>query len=128
MPASRTGIQVEGAKQLRATLKRAGADLSDLKAANADAAKVVEQAAGPAAPHVSGRLAGSGRSSGTATAGIVRFGGSSVRYANPIHWGWPARNIEPHPFVSDTLESKEPEVLDVYGAAVDDILAKVKGI
>lgn len=120
-------IQVDGARQLRRTLRKAGDDLTELKEAHAAAARIAATEAAARAPRRSGALAGSVRSSGTKTAGIVRAGYARVPYAGPIHWGWPARNIEPQPFASEAAKRTQARWTLVYKQAVDKILSRVKG-
>ena len=119
-------VKVEGAARLRRTMRQAGLDLEDLKAAHARAVKIAEGAV--QAPRRSGRLAGTVRSAGTKTAGILRAGRASVPYAGPIHWGWKARGITAQPFLSDAAQRSEPRWLPVYTEAVDAALDQVKGI
>lgn len=118
-------VQVEGAAKLRRTLKAAGSDLGDLKDAHAQAAKIAEGAVH--APRRTGLLAGTVRSSGTKTAGILRAGRASVPYAGVIHWGWPKRGIPARPFLSDAATSSEPRWLPVYEAAIEEALRQVEG-
>lgn len=126
--AVQAGIRVEGAAQLRRTLKAAGDDLSDLKAAHAQVGTFVTEAAAPRAPRRSGALAGSGRPGSTKTAALIRYGGARVRYARPIHWGWPRRNIEANPWAYQTAIDTRPQWTQLYTAAVDRVLARIKGI
>lgn len=128
MAARTEGIRVEGAKELRATLKRAGDDLGDLKAAHSEAAQLVTGVSRARAPKRSGTLAGSVRGSGAATTATIRAGGSRVPYAGPIHYGWPAHNIAPQPFISEAAQATEPAWVHLYDQAVEKILDRVKGI
>ncbi|HAT1153068.1 TPA: HK97 gp10 family phage protein [Corynebacterium striatum] len=126
------GLKLEGGRNLRRTLREAGSDLTELKAANAQAASIVAGRAQSWAPVVSGRLAATVRSSGTKTAGIVRAGNnrksaSGVPYAAPIHWGWKARNIRANPFLSYSAQSTEPTWLALYESLVNTALSKIKG-
>jgi len=57
----------------------------------------------------------------------VQAGRASVPYAGPIHWGWPARNIEPQPFLTDAAVATEPRWTAQYLEDVEAALAKVKG-
>lgn len=59
------------------------------------------------APRRTGALAASGRGSGNTSRAAVEFGGASVPYANPIHWGWPARHIRAQPFLSEAIRQTE---------------------
>lgn len=125
--AREAGIRVDGARQLRSTLRRAGDDLSDLKDIHAEVGRIVEPVARAGAPVVSGRLAATVRSSGTKTQTVVRAGYASVPYAGPIHWGWPARRIRPRPFIADAAKKTEPRWVLAFKTGVDRILNKIKG-
>lgn len=125
---ARAIVQVRGARQLRASLKKAGRDLQDLKDAHAAVASMVARVAQQRAPKRTGRLASTVRGSGTTTAAIVRAGRKSVPYAGPIHWGWPARGIAAQPFMSNAATGSEGAWLPIYEGAVEDALDQVKGI
>lgn len=112
----------------RRTLRNAAGDLNDLKEIHARVSSYVAAKAKAAAPHRTGRLAGSGRGNRAAGRAEVRFGGASVPYANPIHWGWPRRHIAPNPFAYDTAIVTEPEWINVYTEGLDRILGQVKGV
>jgi hypothetical protein len=47
-----------------------------------------------------------------------------VPYAGPIHFGWPARNIRPNPFIYQVLDSRRDEVLKLYERRIDEIITK----
>lgn len=125
--AKRPLVQIDGARELRRTLRAAGDDLEDLKEANQVAAEIAAAAARSRAPKRSGRLAADIRASGTKTAGIVRAGRKKLPYAGPIHWGWPARGIEAQPYLADGAKSTEPVWIPIYQKMIDDALQKVKG-
>ena len=122
------GYRVEGAARLRRTLKQAGDDLGDLKAAHASAAEIAATASAALAPRRTGTLAQTVRGSGTKTAATLRAGFASVPYAGPIHWGWPARGIRPSPFLSDGAQSSEGTWLPIYETAIDKAVGKVQGL
>lgn len=125
--AAKVGIQVDGARQLRASLKKAGHDVTELHEAHQAAARIVSAAGQAKAPKASGRLAGSTRGSGTKTAAIVRAGGARVPYAGPIHFGWPARNIAPNPFLTEAAQDTEPAWVALYETAVERVLRTIQG-
>ena len=125
--ASGPTVEVEGARQLRAGLKKAGADLNDLKTAHAAVAALVTAAAKGRAPKKTGRLAGSIRGSKAKTSVTIRAGGASLPYAGPIHWGWPARNIAANPFISDAATSTESQWVALYFKEIESIVGKIKG-
>lgn len=121
------GIRVEGQRELRRSLRRAGDDLEDLKAVHKAAAEVAAGGANPLAPRRTGDLAGTIRPGGTKTQAVIRAGKKRVPYAAPIHWGWPARGIEPSPFLADGAKRTEPEWVDLFYEYVNKTIKKVKG-
>lgn len=121
---ARPVVEIDGLRELRRALRRAGNDLEDLKAANAEAAGHVASSTNP--PRVTGALAGSVRSSGTKTAGIVRAGRAAIPYAGPIHYGWPARGIPENPFLTHAAQATEPEWIDIYYQHLDKLLEQIE--
>lgn len=126
MPSS-AGVQLEGAANLRRTLRRAGVELLGLKQAHAAAGSIVTPAAKGKAPSKSGALAGSIRA-GTAAASLtIRAGGASLPYAGPIHYGWKKRNIRAQPFIVEAVDEKQGAMLTAYEAGVALIVNRIKG-
>lgn len=121
-------VEVQGAREMRRTLRRSGVDLKQFREVHRDVADVVRPAAAAAAPVRSGALKASVRAGATQRAAIIRAGRRSVPYAGPIHWGWPARNITAQPFLSDPARATEPRWIDIYNRRVDDLLGQVRGI
>lgn len=106
-------------------MRRAGRDLGQMREAHADVARQV--VAATHAPRRSGRLAGSVRPGATQTSALARAGGARLRYAAPIHWGWPARGIRPQPFLVDAAHRTEPAWILTYQAAVARIVDRIHG-
>lgn len=133
------GVQIVGGRELRRSLKAAGEDLGDLKAANTEAAQIAARASADLAPRgPTGRLQASIRGSGTKTAGIVRAGKKSVPYAAAVHWGrnyWPnathsrrtPSKAAAQPFISDGAKNSEGQWLPVYERAVEAAIQRVQG-
>jgi len=120
-------VRVEGARRLRATLRKAGADLDDMKDAHAAVAAMVAAAARAATPRRTGRLAATVRGNRALSRATILAGYASVPYAGPIHWGWPRRNITAQPWLADTAALLEPRWTAVYADGVDRAIANVKG-
>jgi hypothetical protein len=118
--------KVDGAKQLRRAMKRAGLDVADLRSVHKQIAELVVGPAKAASPVRTGRLRDSVRPGATQTAAIVRAGRSKIPYAGPIHWGWPARNIKAQPFLVEAAHDTESRWLKLYADALDDIIETIE--
>lgn len=127
MPGSKATVRVDGLRDLRRELRRAGRDMTDLKDANAAAAALVAGAARAGAPHRTGSLAGSGRGNRAAGKATVSFGGARLPYAGPIHYGWPAHHITANPFVIDAALATEPQWLPLYEHDLAGIADSIAG-
>lgn len=115
-------IEVEGARELRAALKKAGDDAADLKDANEAAGEIVADEARVLVPKgATGRLETSIRASRAKGSATVKAGTSVVPYAGVIHFGWPAHNMEPQPFLFDALDARRSDVIAAYQTAIDKI-------
>jgi hypothetical protein len=117
-------IKATGVKELRRELRKMGDDLEDLKALNLDVATLVSDRAKDIVPRRTGTLADTIRPAGTKTAGRVRAGFKRVPYAGVIHFGFPARRIEPQPFLYDALDQRRGEVFDRYFDGIKKIQRK----
>lgn len=122
------GIKVEGLNELIRSMRKAGLDLTELKDAHHRAGEIVANYAETIAPRRSGRLAGTIRAAKQVRRARVQVGRASVPYAGPIHWGWPARHIAANPFLSEAAQRSEPVWRPVYQHAIEDALAKIKGV
>lgn len=120
--------RVEGLGKLRRTLKKAGGDVSELRAANLRAAQIILPIAQALAPRTTGRLAASMRATATPRAGSVKTGRKALPYAGPIHWGWPARNIKPNPWVASAAQDNEQLWIEAYVKHVSEAIDQVEGV
>jgi phage gpG-like protein len=121
------GFQIEGASKLARTLKKAGADMKDLRAENKKAAQVVVNPAKSGAPKVSGKLAKSIRAGATQKAGVIRAGSKSIPYA-PIHeFGWTTRGIPAKHYVTGAAHSTEPVWTAIYEDAITRLINGIEG-
>ena len=112
-------LMVVGQKRFVQTMRKAGADMDDLKAL---------PAVRNLAPRgKTGRLAGSLRVGATKRAGVIRAGRKAVPYAGPVNYGWPARRIKPRLFVNNGVASTESQWQKVYKDFIDKTLKQVKG-
>jgi hypothetical protein len=121
---SDAALQIKGLYRLRSTMKKAGVDMADMKTANIKAATVVRNRGQQTAPKRTGLLANTMQTPKTVARASVR---SKVRYAGPIHWGWPARNIRPQPFLWNAARDTRPEWMQAYQQDLERITSGIKG-
>lgn len=115
-------VRVEGLRSTLRKMSEAGADATDMKALMHEIGMLVVNDAAP--PRVSGALAGSMRAGRGKTKAVVRAGGAKVPYAGVIHYGWPARNIKPQPFLLDALQRQRSNALGKLEEGIQEILRK----
>lgn len=108
-------------KTLRA-MEKAGADSTDMKELMFQLGNLVVKAASP--PVLTGKMVGTIRAGRGKTKAVVRAGGARAPYAPVVHYGWPARNIAPNPFLLKALQSERTDILTQLDQGIDDILRK----
>ncbi|MCH4856219.1 HK97 gp10 family phage protein [Bifidobacterium pseudolongum] len=120
-------LYVVGQRRFVATMRKAGADMDELKDVNAQAARVALPAVQSLVPRRTGTLAGSIRAGATKRAGVVRAGRKSVPYAGVINYGWPARHITGRLFANNGVARTEPTWAKLYEQFVKKTMSQVKG-
>jgi hypothetical protein len=122
-------IQVQGAKELRRALNKAADKDSKmaLKKANLEGAEAVAQEARTLVPRGKTlKLSESVRATAGVASGAVRAGRAAVPYSGVIHFGWPARGIEPRPFLYEAADARVDEVAGIYEQRVQEILDAIE--
>ena len=89
--ASQVKIEVDGLKEARAAVRKAGGSLEDLEKVNRDAAELIQADAVRRAPRRSGRLRAAIEVQASATTGKV-IGSGQLVYLPVVHFGWVTRN------------------------------------
>lgn len=120
-------LYVVGQRRFVATMRKAGADMDELKDVNSQAARVALPAVQSLVPRRTGTLAGSIRAGATKRAGVVRAGRKSVPYAGVINYGWPARHITGRLFANNGVARTEPTWAKLYEQFVKKTMSQVKG-
>lgn len=115
-------LRVEGLGKTLRKLSKAGADAQDMKDLMHSIGMLVAKDAH--APVRSGALGASLRAGRGKTKAVVRAGGARVPYAGVIHYGWPARNIAPNPFILDALQRQRSTALTKLDEGIQQILRK----
>ena len=115
-------VQVEGAREVRATLKALGKGTRDMTQVHR---KVAAMVIGPAASRTrrrSGALAGSYRPKVSAAKAQVA---STLVYAPVQEFGWPRHNITPSHALESTVEDLAPSIAEEYRRHVDDLVGRL---
>lgn len=90
--ASTVNVEIDGLKERRAALKKAGASMEDLEGVNREAIEPWHKEALRRVPRRTGRLAKSIGVEVSPTTGKVVADASAVVYGPVIHFGWATRN------------------------------------
>lgn len=105
------GFRVEGLSSVVRGLQALGSDVEDLKDAFAAIAREAAERAAAAAPRKRGALAADIRGNRAKSKAVVTAGRSSIPYAGPINYGWPARGIEAAGFMQAADAQMGPRAL-----------------
>jgi hypothetical protein len=120
-----TGARVTGLRETVRDLERMGVSVEDLKGAFGRISdNVIRQAQARVPRGETGALAGSIRPAKSKNKAVVRAGGARVRHAGPIHWGWPARNIEARPFLAGPADTYAPDAIKEITAELGTLIRR----
>ena len=108
-------VAVDGLRSLNRDLLKVGVDVEDLKDVYAEIASEGAEVAARFAPAKTGALKATVRGNRAKGKAVVTVGRAKVRYAGPINYGWPRRNIKGAQFLAKTDEvmaTKAPEMFE----------------
>lgn len=115
MAKSTVTVQVEGLKGLVRDLERTGVEVDDLKDVFGAVAAEGARVASGFTPRDTGALRATVRGNRAKNKAVVMFGKGKVKYAGPILYGWPKRNIVGSRTIArtdDVLARTAPQLLD----------------
>lgn len=115
-------MRVEGLGKTMRALTKAGADAEDMKNLMHALGMIVVRTAKPRTPILDGALQDTIRAGRGKTKAVVRAGGAKTPYAGVIHYGWPARNIAPAPFLTEALAASRGAIFSGLDKGLDDLL------
>lgn len=122
--ASRGSVQIEGLNKKVKALIDMGVELEDLKDVFAEIAAEGAEVASSFAPVKSGDLAASIRGNRAKNKAVVTAGRARVKYAGPINFGWPKRNIKPALFLQKADEEMAPKAEQMIIDGLDRLIAE----
>lgn len=118
-------LEIEGLRAVQKAMKNFSDDSrNDMKETHRRAGQIVVDGAARLVPVRTGALLASLKSSPTQRQGRVRIGSAAVPYAGPIHFGWPARHIQPNPFIYEVLDGRRQEVYALYAERISQLIVK----
>lgn len=121
-------LMVVGQRRFVQTMRKAGADMDELKTVNRQAADIALPAVRSLAPvGRSGRLSKSLRVGATRKAGVIRAGSKAVPYAGVVNYGWPGHHIRPRLFANNDIAQSESAWQQPYKDFINKTLNQVKG-
>ena len=118
-------LEIDGLRQVQKAMRSFSDDSrNDMKETHRRAGQIVVDGAARYVPVRSGALLASLKSAPTQRQGRVRVGSAAVPYAGPIHFGWPARQIKPNPFIYEVLDDRRQEVYAIYAQRISELIYK----
>ena len=118
-------LEIDGLRDVQKAMRNFSDDSrNDMKETHRRAGQIVVDGAARLVPVRSGALLASLKSAPTQRQGRVRVGSAAVPYAGPIHFGWPARNIQPNPFIYEVLDGRRQEVYALYAERISQLIVK----
>jgi len=118
-------LEIDGLRQVQKAMRSFSDDSrNDMKETHRRAGQIVVDGAARLVPVRSGALLASLKSAPTQRQGRVRVGSAAVPYAGPIHFGWPARKIQPNPFIYEVLDDRRQEVYAIYAQRISELIYK----
>lgn len=116
-------VKVEGAREVRATLRKLGAGTRDMSKVHRKVAALVIGPAQARTRHgTTGKLAGSYRVKASAAKAAVS---SNVIYAPVQEFGWPRHNITPSHALESTVQDLAPTIAEAYQAYVKELVDRL---
>lgn len=119
-----SGVRVEGLNKVIRSLVTLGVDVDDLKDGFAAIAAKGAELAARFAPHRSGALAGTVRGNRAKNKAVVTAGRARVKYAGPVNYGWPRRNIKADRFMQRADEALQPQAVEMLEAALAEAIKR----
>ncbi len=121
-------LMVVGQKRFVQTMRKAGADMEDLKRVNKEAAQIALPSVKARAPFgQSGDLMRSIRIGATKKAGVIRAGSKATPYPGVINYGWPRRHIRGQFFANNGIKDSESRWTRLYEDFIKKTMQQVKG-
>lgn len=117
-------VRITGLNRVVRGLEQVGLEVTDLKDAFSEVARMGARTAAALAPKRSGRLAGDVRGNRAKSKAVVAAGRKSVPYAGVQNYGWPKRNIRATHFMQRADKAVAPFALRRLQVEIDKQIRK----
>lgn len=122
--------RVDGAAQLRRTLRKAGADMAEMRQVHRRVGGIILPAAragAPVGPDAGGHIGTTVRVGASQAATTIRAGNKRLAYGPRLHWGWLRRGQMPQTWITKAAQATEPRWTQVYFEGITNIIDTIKG-
>jgi hypothetical protein len=124
-----SSVQIANLNKFIRGMKKLGLDTQDLSGATTRIRSLVVPPAISGAPVRTGRLRNTVKARKYPNKVEVQAGNNTtVPYANPIHWGWKARNIKPNNWIEKVRDDKFQAVIQIFIEETEQVIKKAERI
>lgn len=124
-----SSVQIANLNKFIRGMKKLGLDTQDLSGATTRIRSLVVPPAISGAPVRTGRLRNTVKARKYPNKVEVQAGNkTTVPYANPIHWGWKARNIKPNNWIEKVRDDKFQAVIQIFIEETEQVIKKAERI
>jgi hypothetical protein len=117
-------VEIEGIKEVQASLKRLSDDLENNLELNKELSSTLAQKASSMAPRLTGALASSIQGNPSAEKAQILAGSGAVPYAGVIEYGWPEKNIQAQPYLTQAVNTSMSYIIAAYENNIKDNIKK----
>jgi len=122
-----SSVVVANLNSFQRKLKKLGLKTQDLSGATTRIRSLVVPPAISGAPVKTGRLRSTVKARKYPNKVEVQAGNNTtVPYANPIHWGWQARNIPPNNWIEKVRDDKFTAVVEIFKEETQKLIDRVE--
>jgi hypothetical protein len=122
-----SSVVVANLNSFQRNLKKLGLKTQDLSGATTRIRSLVVPPAISGAPVKTGRLRSTVKSRKYPNKVEVQAGNNTtVPYANPVHWGWQARNIPPNNWIEKVRDDKFFAVVEIFKEETQKLINRVE--
>jgi len=117
-------FSINGLKEVASSLDKIEKGIRENLELNKELSSNLAQKASAMAPKLTGALASSVVGNPSSERAQIVAGSAAVPYAGVIEYGWPARNIQPQPYLNKTVNDNLGYIIEKYEDSIKDIVKK----